>query len=61
MSDDIGFHGLVALVQYREAGKYGFWHNMAAFDNLTVAERYSQQCAEGCSIFEYRAVPKDPS
>ena len=54
--DDTDFRGLVAVVQYRETGKHGFWHNMAAFDSFTMAEKYAKRCADGCSIFEYRAL-----
>lgn len=51
---DQGFTGLVALVQYREHGKL-YWRNMAAFDSLTQAERYCQQCSDS-SVFEYRFI-----
>lgn len=61
MSDDTDFRGLVAVVQYRERGKQLFWRNMAAFDSLTMAEKYCQECAEGNSVFEYRALTPTPS
>lgn len=56
------FNGLRAVVQYRgredrpEAGPWE-WTTMAAFDSLSMAERYAEECAS--EIWEYRALPVD--
>ena len=60
MTDENGFRGLVALVQYREKKNGMYWHNMAAFDNMTIAEKYADDCGKSNSIFESRTVDLNP-
>ena len=51
------YYGLKALVQYRRKDE-AVWSNMAAFDSLSMAEKYAKDCY--CSGEErpwvYRAV-----
>lgn len=52
--DDVGFRGLVAVLQYREIGRNS-WLNMAAFDSVTAAERYRDICANS-AVWQYRVI-----
>ena len=51
------FEGLTAIVQYaRKAPEDPVWITMAAFDFLSIAEKYAQDCGEGNVHWIYRAV-----
>ena len=52
------FEGLVAIVQYRRKPERGYdvWHNMAAFDQRGVAERYRDDCSTRTAPWEYRVI-----
>lgn len=51
------FYGLNFLVQYRRKRGGDDWHNMAAFDVESMAEKYSADCnANENSPWEYQFV-----
>jgi hypothetical protein len=57
MTDIPELAGLVAVVQYRpKKDGYYYWNAMAAFDNLSIAETYADDCAKSNSVFEYRVI-----
>lgn len=57
MSEIDRFDGLVAVVQYRRKEDGIFWHNMAAFDSLGVAEHYCAELTKNqMRPWEYRAI-----
>lgn len=49
------FDGLTAIVRYRRKDG-GPWHNMAAFDLLSIAEKYAADCSGKNMPWEYEAV-----
>ena len=49
----LGFRG---VVQYRRKRGADGWHNMAAFDQFSVAENYAKDCASGEPPWQYQAV-----
>lgn len=50
------FKGLNAVVQYKYKD-CEFWLNMVAFDVLSVAEKYAEDCKSDTSPWEYRVIP----
>lgn len=52
------YHGLKGLVQYRRKDE-AIWSNMAAFDSLSMAEKYASDCAGSELPWEYRAIEVD--
>lgn len=50
------FEGLTAIVRYRRKEDGVKWHNMAAFDVRSIADKYAADCSKADSPWEYEVV-----